>query len=200
MLRIGLTGGSGCGKSTAARMFASYGAKIVDADAVYHSLVSTPSPCVSDLAHEFGEEILSPGGGLDRKKLAGVVFADSPEAKASLARLNEITHRYVRLECERLIDSYEQSGEAMVVLDVPLLFESGFDRICDVTVAVLASRPVRVARIMARDRIDQAAAEARITSQPNDDFYKERAKFLLINDGEIEELRSQVLAVLERSV
>lgn len=200
MLRIGLTGGSGSGKSTAARIFASCGAKIVDADAVYHSLVSAPSACVSELASVFGKDILSPNGGLDRKKLAGIVFADSPEAKASLARLNEITHRYVRLECERLIDSYEQSGEAMVVLDVPLLFESGFDRICDVTVAVLAPRPARLARIMARDGIDETAAAARLASQPNDDFYRERAQFLLNNDGEIEELRLQVLAVLEQSV
>ena len=200
MLRIGLTGGSGSGKSTAACMFASCGAKIVDADAVYHSLVSAPSACVSELVLVFGEDILSPDGGLDRKKLAKLVFGSTPEAKASLRRLNEITHRYVRLECERLIDSYEQSGEETVVLDVPLLFESGFDRICDVTVAVLAPRPVRLARIMARDGIDEASAAARLASQPNDDFYRERAKFLLINDGGIEELRLQVLAVLERSV
>ena len=196
MLCIGLTGGSGSGKSTVARIFASYGAKTVDTDAVYHSLISAPSACVTALSQAFGKEILSACGGIDRKKLAKIVFEPTEVGKERLSLLNEITHRFVRRECETILARYKEEGAEMVILDVPLLFESGFDVICDHTVAVLAPYHVRLARIMERDCMDEAAASARLAAQPSDRFYIERADFTLTNDQDLAGLRQSVAALL----
>ena len=198
MLCIGLTGGSGSGKSTVTQIFASLGAKTVDADAVYHSLIAGPSPCVSELSCTFGKGILSPNGGVDRKRLAEIVFEKTEEGKERLLRLNSITHRYVQKECERLLAAYRQAGESIVVFDVPLLFQSGFDALCDYTVAVLASENVRLMRIMARDSIDRSAAARRLAAQPAEEYYRSRADFILTNEGDLNALTAEVRSILER--
>ncbi|MBQ8175258.1 MAG: dephospho-CoA kinase [Clostridia bacterium] len=198
MLRLGLTGGSGSGKSTVARIFASCGAKIIDTDAVYHSLISAPSPCVLALKEAFGEGILNEVGAIDRKKLASVVFEATEAGKARLALLNDISHRFVHEECEILLSHYEKDGEPLVILDVPLLFESGFDRLCDVTVAVLAPQSLRLQRILSRDGIDEAAAIRRLVAQPSDEFYKLRADHLIYNEGDLPVLQERTLAILRK--
>ncbi len=186
MLIVGLTGGSGSGKSFFAKAFSCMGAGLVDADRVYRELVECPSPCTDELAHSFGTEILDRNGGLDRSKMRTLVFGDSLEHLERRELLNSITHRYVKEEILRLVEGYRAAGYSAVLLDVPLLFESGMEVLCDTVIAVIAPREARLARIMARDGIKEEAAAARLSAQPPDSFYIDRADILVENNKDSE--------------
>lgn len=192
MITIGLTGGSGSGKSTVAKLLMTYGVKWIDTDCVYHDLISAPSPCTAALSLEFGTNILADDGSVNRRALAKIVFAKTPEGQNALAALNRITHVFVREECEKRLQEYRAQGASIVVLDVPLLFESGFDKMCDITVAVLAPHDTRVQRIILRDGIDCEAAKKRIAAQKMDRYYEERATYTLMNDGDEAKLQKKV--------
>ncbi len=184
MTIIGLSGGSGSGKTTAAAVMASLGAAVIDTDRVYRDLCVPGSPCLSELAGVFGKEILLPDGALDRKKLGALVFSDA----AARLRLNAITHAYIAEKTKRLIKEYDASGMEAVVIDAPLLFESGFDAFCDITVGVTAPLDVRMARIIARDGLTAEEAEKRIASQLSDEELSRRCDFIIENRGTNEEL------------
>ena len=194
MLTIGLTGPSGAGKGTVASLFAPYGILSIDTDKVYHDLLIPPSPCLDELAERFGKQILNPAGTLDRKALAAHVFA--PGNDGELRDLNRITHAYVldvtRSICRELADK----GCVGVFVDAPLLFESGFDAECATTLAVLAAPDVRLARIMARDGLTLAQAQARMAAQKPDGYYTERARHVVYNHGSPDELSSEVRRLL----
>ena len=184
MIIVGITGGSGSGKSTAARFLVQKGAKCIDADLVYHSLIEKPSDCTRALSQEFGTSVLTVDGALDRRALSKIVFASTDSGRSALTRLNEITHRYVWEECKKQLEAFRLANVCVTVLDVPLLFESGMDKLCDVTVAFIASKEIRLARIINRDGITKEAAEARIAAQPSNEYYKERADYVIENNGE----------------
>lgn len=196
MITIGITGGSGSGKSTAARFLAQQGAKWIDADLVYRSLTDHPTECTLALAEEFGISVLQADGALDRRALAAIVFDKTNKAQEALARLNAITHRYVQEKCEEKLKEFREAGVSVTVLDVPLLFESKMDKLCDVTIAFVAPREVRLERILKRDGITHEAAEARIAAQPNDDYYEKRATYTIKNDGDEGELQSALSDLL----
>lgn len=162
---IGLCGGSGSGKTTACAAMEALGARIIDTDRVYREICVAGSDCLADIAREFGRAAVAPDGGLDRRSLGAIVFSDA-EARG---RLNEIAHAHIRTETERRLTEYKSSGADAVVVDAPLLFESGFDRMCDITVGITAPRKLRIARITARDGISEKDAEARIDSQITDE-------------------------------
>lgn len=193
MLLIGLTGASGSGKSLVARELKRRGLTVFDADAIYHSLIAADTPCSRGLAKEFGEDILLSNGGIDRKRLAYIVFASAEDREARIERLNALTHHYV-LEDVRLKLSLLRDVPA-VVLDAPTLIESGFHTSCDVVIAVTASEDVRLARIMERDAIDRSAAQRRLEAQRPAAFYEAHADFVLQNDGTEEELLCRVESV-----
>ena len=153
---IGLTGQTGAGKSTVAAVFASLGAAVVDCDAIAHEALSDADVKAS-LADAFGNGIFTETGEVDRKKLASAAFA-SPEATK---HLNDATHPFILAETRRRAKEAENTA----VIDAPLLFQSGLDADCDVTVAVTADRETRLARIRARDGITRKAAEERIKAQ-----------------------------------
>ena len=180
---IGVTGRSGSGKSLLSQQLQAIGAQVLDADKVYAQLLKTDNPMTGMLNHRF------PGvwkdGLLDRKKLADIVFSDAQ----ALKDLNFITHSQVKAQMHGTI---EHSDSKLIVLDVPLLFESGIDQLCDVTLAVLADREGSLARIMKRDGIDRPRAEARLNSQPHDDFYRARADLLLHNTGTLAQFEEKV--------
>ena len=180
---IGVTGRSGSGKSLLSQQLQAVGAQVLDADKVYAQLLKTDNPMTRMLCHHF------PGvwkeGVLDRKKLADIVFSD-PKA---LETLNFITHSQVKAQMHHTV---EHSDSKLIVLDVPLLFESGIDQLCDLTLAVLADREGSLARIMKRDGIDRPRAEARLNSQPHDDFYRARADLLLHNTGTLAQFEEKV--------
>jgi len=180
---IGVTGRSGCGKSLLSARLEQMDALVLDADRIYADLLKTENPMTGMLNHRF------PGvwkdGVLDRKKLADIVFSD----EQALQDLNFITHSQVRAQMH-LVTAHAENR--LIVLDVPLLFESGIDRLCDLTLAVLADREGSLLRIMKRDGIDRSRAEARLNSQPDDDFYRERADLIVQNRGTLMDFEEKI--------
>lgn len=191
---IGLTGPTGAGKSELCNYLAQHGIPSINADRVYHQLLTPPSPCLDELQAHFGCRIIKVDGTLDRPALAKIVFA--PGNENLLEDLNRITHRYVKERMRELIDTFSKNFTT-VIADVPLLFESEFDKECDLTVAVLADRAIRIDRIMKRDSLDYAAADSRASSQNPDSFYTDRADIVLYNNSGSEELVQQAKKILD---
>lgn len=196
MLIIGITGPSGSGKGAVSGYLYSKGFKTIDADAVYHDLITPPSPCIDELVAVFGKGILLDSGYLDRKALARLVFGGENREKLSL--LNKITHKYVIERINEILSDYKKSGVTACVIDAPLLIEAGIHKDCDLTISVLAQRNTRTERIMGRDGIDRAAAERRISSQKHDDFYKDNTDEVVYNDGDITSLIAKVDSILQK--
>ena len=186
---LGLTGPTGAGKSTVALAFLQLGWRIVEADRIARTVVETHPECLEALAKEFGDEILE-NGKLNRKKLAAKAFSTPEGGK----RLNAITHPLIMKEIRRQIKEYFAESGSIVVLDAPLLFESGADEFCDTTLGVLAPAEDRLRRIMARDGISEEAARQRMKAQPQEVFYRERCEHILENTGSKEVLFDCALA------
>lgn len=178
---LGVTGGSGSGKSAFCRELKRLGAYVIDADVVARRVVEKGMPALMEITKEYGEEYLLPDGSLDRKKLGALVFSNPDKLK----KLNEITHKYITEEINKELKSKE---DGLFIIDAALLFESRLDKICDRTVCVLADRDVRAERITERDAIDKDAAYARIDAQQNDDFYRKNADDIIENNGAEAEL------------
>ena len=177
MCVIGITGGTGCGKTTALERLRRHGGLVIDCDAVYHRLLDTDPALTQAIAGRF--DGVTENGRIDRRRLGQRVFAD-PQA---LEALNTLTHGFVRREVERLLQAARQEGRPFAAIDAIGLFESGLDKLCDVTVAVTAPEEVRVRRLMQRDKIDQAYATARIRAQLPQQEYVRRCDRRLDNDG-----------------
>ena len=193
---IGLCGGSGSGKSYISSLFASYGIPSVNADEVYHDITSIAGECTLELADEFGDGILTDTGALDRRALSSLIFSNS-DPKPYLSRLNSITHKYVKREMLKIAAQYEMDGAESVIFDAPLLFEAGMERDCDLVIAVVANRETRIERIMTRDGITREAAERRINSQHSDEWLRERADIVIVNDS-TKSLSEQISLVAKR--
>ncbi len=179
---IGVTGGTGSGKTTVTRFLGENGFLVLDCDAIYHELLADCVPMLSEMRDRFPDAFSS--GALDRKKLGAIVFADA----AALADLNAITHRYVRREVHRRLDEFAWNGGSAAVIDAIGLFESGLAEECAVTVGVTAPRELRLRRIMAREGIREDYALSRIEAQNDDAFFEERCDYLLRNDGTLDDL------------
>ena len=158
---IGLTGGIASGKSTASAYLRSLGAQIVDADAISRASTRKGEAGYAAVVARFGREILRPDGEIDRRKLGALVFADEGQRRA----LNALLHPIVIAACAREIERCRAQGLSACVLDVPLLFETGMERMCDVTWLLYVSREEQIRRIAARDGLGAQAAAARIDSQ-----------------------------------
>lgn len=168
---VGITGGSGSGKTTALKALQSLGALILDCDAIYHELLKTDAALLAAIEDRFPGTVEN--GVLQRKKLGQIVFAD----QASLEDLNRITHSAVKAEVEKHLCA------PLVAIDAIGLFESGMDRLCDLTVAVTAPVEDRISRLMARDGITREYALSRIHAQPTDAEFAGRCDHVLVNDG-----------------
>lgn len=190
MLVIGLCGGSGSGKSTVAALLSSHNILHIDTDAVYRELVSQPSACMKELAEEFGASIVKKDGALDRKALAEIVFADKLKHNA----LNRIAHSHVLNKVREVI--LTSSEYFAVCVDAPMLFESGFDKECDVLVAVIAPIEKRIRRITERDKISDEAAIKRINAQLSDDELITRVDFVITNEDNLTALEKQTTALV----
>lgn len=190
MLTIGLAGGSGSGKGTVASVFAEYGIPSIDTDYIYRKMTSPGGECIPLLAEEFGFGIILADGSLNRKALARIVFSEGGEGAKK--RLEAITHKLILEEVRKILEEYRKAGKAAALVDAPLLFESGFDRECDKIIAVVADKPTRVMRIINRDKISEEQAKRRIEAQLPDDYIISKSDFLIVNNGEISELKIQI--------
>ena len=193
---IGLTGPSGAGKGELGLHLAKRGIPIIDADRVYHELLLPPSPCLDALVREFGNGILQKDSTLDRVTLAALVFAQDEIATSRREALNRITHRFVTEKVRELLLEYEANSHAAAVIDAPLLIEAGLDSVCDLVVAVLADREVRLERLMQRDGKSRATLLSRIDAQPSDEFYASRADIVIINNGDSAQLEDQAAQII----
>lgn len=191
---VGLTGGSGTGKGTVAKIFAEYGIPSVDTDAVYHELLENDRELNLELAAAFGAGILGEDGKVNRKLLAATVFGKE-NTPALLHTLNQITHKYVMSETKKRLAEYANTAPAALI-DAPLLFEAGLDSWCEAVIGVLADRETRIQRVMKRDGIDRAAAIRRIDAQPDDNFFRERCNIVLENNGDLAQLKEKVRKIL----
>ena len=172
---IGITGGSGSGKSTVSALFREHGWFVIDADEVAHAVMGKGSACLAEVCEAFGQDVLQKDGELDRKKLGAIVFADSKKRK----RLNKITLHYIVQAIKEQL-----CGKKNAVIDAPLLFESGLNLLCDETIFVSCPKQIRIKRIMERDGIGEAYAKARISSQKSDEELRALCDREVINDGQ----------------
>ncbi len=193
---IGLTGPSGAGKGEVAKILSGMGSYHIDCDEIYHELLIPPSPCLDELRLNFGDEIFFENGELDRKALAAMVFSDDGR-KSKLPALNAITHKYVLDEVQKRAEKLKEYS--VFTVDAPTLFESGFDRQCHVVISVLADKEVRIKRIIAREGLSRDTAEARVNSQPSDDFYSERADYTIYNNGDLISLEKEVRRIVKEA-
>ncbi|MBR2343389.1 MAG: dephospho-CoA kinase [Clostridia bacterium] len=194
---IGLCGGSGSGKGAVASVMRTLGIPIIDADAVYHDIVSREGECTREISHHFGEEVLTADGALSRAALSEKIFTDA-DPTSRLAVLNSITHKYVIARMRELAGEYAKSGESLAVYDAPLLFEAGIDKECTYIISVLCDKNIRTERIMARDGISRLEAEGRIAAQHTDEWLASHSDFVIVNEGSESELASAVSEILEK--
>ncbi|MCA6091742.1 dephospho-CoA kinase [Streptomyces sp. SCA3-4] len=191
MLKVGLTGGIGAGKSEVSRLLDAYGAVIVDSDKIAREVVEPGTPGLAAVVAEFGPGVLTPEGALDRPGLGAIVFAD-PER---LAALNAIVHPLVRARSAEL-----ESGagpDAVVVHDVPLLAENGLAPLYDLVVVVDASTDTRLDRLVRLRGMTADEAHARMAAQATREQRLAVADLVIDNDGPLEELEPRVRAVWE---
>ena len=182
---LGLTGGSGTGKSSACEFFAKKGFVIIDMDKLSRKVCRKGERCLKEIIEYFGRDIIDDEGELIRKKLGDIVFADGEKLEV----LNRITHKYILKETTAII---KENRDKDIVLDAAVLFESGAHTLCTDTLCILADEKVRLSRIMKRDSLSEESAKNRIESQPDDKFYIARCDVALYNNGTAEELYAKL--------
>ena len=193
MIRIGLTGVSGSGKSFVAQIFAQYGIPSVNSDAVVHELYSTKNSCTEVLSQRFGTGILQKDHSVDRRKLAEIVFS----SKEKLQLLNQTVHPFVIERIDMMAKEQELRGSKAFLIEAPQLFEAGLDATCDYIVSVVTDHETRIERLTVRDGITSEMAEKRIQNQYDDLFFKERSNFCIENKAQ-DDLEEQVRFVLKQ--
>lgn len=185
---VGLTGPTGSGKSSSTAVARRMGIRVLDCDEYARLAVLPGSEGLAALVKAFGEEILANDGSLNRKALAKIAFS-SP---AGTQKLNDTILPHITALVKKEIE-----GEDRVILDAPTLFESGIDKICYKTIAVLADKEIRIKRIIQRDKLTLTEAQTRISAGKNDDFYKQRADFVLYNNADNQSFLEEISAVFE---
>ena len=184
---IGITGGTGCGKTTLLKEIEARGGLVLDCDAVYHELLTRDDALLNAINNRFPGVVVDKQ--LERKKLGAIVFSD----EQALLDLNAITHGAIRAEIVRRL----QENPTLAAIDAIALFESGLAELCDTTVAVCAPLESRVERLMHRDGISREYALSRIQAQKPEAWFREMADHTLENRGTAEEFRIKCAAFLD---
>lgn len=190
-----LTGSIATGKSAVAAMLRDLGAHIIDTDLVAREVVEPGEPALEEIRSRFGEGVINGDGTLDRERLRGEIIRDPEKREA----LNRITHpRINAVVMKRIAECNERDDGMPVIIDVPLLFESGWDRFFPRVILVYAPVPVQVERLMARDGLDRPTAELTIAAQMGIEEKKGKAPYVIDNSGSLEETRKQVEGLFTR--
>ena len=184
---IGITGGTGCGKTTLLNCIRDAGGLILDCDAIYHELLVSDQCMLDAIEARFSGTVEN--GTLNRKKLGSIVFCDT----AALEDLNRITHSAVKQEVLRRLNA----TPALAAIDAIGLFEGGLAELCDVTVAVTAPIEQRVQRLIVRDGISEDYARSRISAQKNDDWFHSHCDVVLDNSGDLQSYKTKCLDFLK---
>ena len=179
MYIIGITGGSGTGKTVALSVLAKMGVVTFDCDKVYHELLCENEIMKLEIEAAFNGILTD--GIIDRKKLGGIVFNNNEALQA----LNDITHKYVINEVTVQLDVLAKQGNKVAAIDAVALIESGANKICDIIIGFVAPLNKRITRIMERDRISKEAAELRVKVQQPDEFYKNHCDIIVNNSFDV---------------
>ena len=193
MLVLGVTGQSGAGKGELCSIMHSLGVPSLDTDKTAREVVLPGTQCLSELVDHFGNEILCSDGTMDRKKVASIVFSNEQE----LEFLTKTTHKYIIEKVKQWLFERELSGDKIVIIDAPQLFDAGADFYCKVKLCVLADKEIRAERIMARDGISYDEAIARINCQKDDEYFRERCEYVVYNDGNLEKLKKNTIKIYD---
>ncbi len=189
---IGLTGGTGSGKSIVSAFLEQNGAYIIDADEIAHGIIERGKPAYEELTNYFGGAILDQDRNILRKKLGSIVFTN----KEKLDFLNRCTHKYITQEIDKQIaERKKKQRDTCIVLDAPLLLEAKLENRCNEIWVVFAEEEVRARRIMERDNITYQEAKNRIGCQKNWDFYRQKANLILDNSKDLQHLKRQLEAI-----
>jgi dephospho-CoA kinase len=195
MIVAGLTGGIATGKSTVAAVFEEAGARLIDADRIARDVVRKGTSAYRDIVAHFGTGVVCGDGEIDRRRLAAIVFNDPAAQRA----LEAIVHPQVKREVDRRVDLVRrQAPEALVILDIPLLFEAGMQAGLDAVIVVYAPERLQLERLMARDGLTEPEAFARIRAQMPIESKKALATRVIDNSGSREQTREQALEVFRQ--
>ncbi len=188
---IGVTGSSGAGKTTiCAILEKEYLAHIIDADEVAKRLTKKGTIYLNSIVEYFGIDILDSMGELKRKELANIIYENDEKRKA----LNNLTFTYVVKEIKQNINDLQD--KELIVIDAPLLYESNLDKICDIVIGVIAKEEDKIDRICKRDNISIEIAKKRLNIQLKDDYIKDKADYIIVNNGNLEELEKDIKKIL----
>jgi len=191
---IGLTGGIASGKSTVAKWFIESGFDVIDADFVYKELSKPKQVLYNKLISEFSSVILREDDSINWQLFSKMIFSDEAKRK----RLNEITHPIIKSEIISRINAFKENGAPIVIIVVPLLFESDFHQLCQETVCVYTSLSIELKRLMERDHISKEDAMRKIKSQMSLDRKKKLATYVIDNDHDLSETKKQVQALIAK--
>ncbi len=193
---IGITGNSGSGKSTVSKMISeNYEAKVIDADKIAKKMTKNNGEYLQAIRQAFGEDVIK-NNELDRKKLADIVFSNKTEKE----KLDSLTFEYVVIRIKEKIKKAQiKSDIKYIVLDVPLLFESKLNEVCNYTIGVTAPKIEKIKRICKRDKLSKEKALQRLNSQPDDEFFIQQCDFIIenINNEKTEEKVNEIMLKLQ---
>ena len=184
---IALTGGIGTGKSTVSDLFKEKGVTVIDLDQLVRDLQKPGKDVYNRIVEAFGEEILDANGEIDRRKLGSIVFLD-PEKRETL---NKIVHPKVLSELKDRLFKLEKKGEKLIVVEIPLLYELGLQKLFDAVILVYAPEDLQIKRVMARDSLSKQEAINRINSQIPIEEKRKKAEYVIDNSGSLENTRQQ---------
>lgn len=182
---IGITGNSGSGKSTISKLISkNYEAKIIDADKIAKEMTKNNGEYLQAIRQAFGNDVIK-NNELDRKKLADIVFLNRAEKE----KLDGLTFEYVVEEIKKELEVNQNLDYQYIILDVPLLFESKLDKLCDYTIGVIAPKTEKIKRICERDKLSKEKALQRLNSQPNDEFFTKNCDTVINNENKEETIK-----------
>ncbi|MDZ7303383.1 MAG: dephospho-CoA kinase [candidate division KSB1 bacterium] len=192
MFVVGLTGGIGCGKSEVRRRLLDAGFTVIDADTLAKQLSETDPLIIANIKNEFGEQMYDDAGRLQRKALAAIVFSD----RKALETLNGIIHPRVISTVERQLEKLQQQGEKIVIIEAALFYEVNWNEAMDAMVVVNAPLEKRLAWVMQRDGVDEAAVRQRMANQLPLEEKVKRADYVIHNDGDLKRLDQEVARLI----